>query len=463
MFDIPDSVTSIGNGAFSGCSSLTKVTIPDNVTSIGDSAFSGCSSLTNISVNENNQSYKSIDGNLYTKDGKTLIQYAIGKSATSFVIPDSVTSIGDGAFADCSSLTSVTIPDGVTSISSSAFSGCSSLTSITIPDSVTSIGSSAFYNCGNLKQLILFPSSPPTLGSNAIPATIQSIYVQQSYKAAYQTNWNGFGNKIVSDNIYLSFVRFNQKNKEYIDDVVRKDISGKQDKLSTAQLNAVNSGITSSKVSTYDGYATSKQDKLTTSQLNAVNSGITSSKVSTYDGYATSKQNKLSTTQLNAVNSGITSSKVSTYDGYSTSKQNKLTAGTNITLSGSTISAANPSANINVYRLEQSLSISPNVEATFSHLAYAMDRKKYHIDLYIDCSIGDSGSIMVSQIKIKRGTQILVDNACRSTLNAGGGVMCSLSYDNTSGDGTEKIYPSSYNYTSSSKTFRATLYIMEIN
>ena len=65
-----------------------------------------------------------------------------------------------------------------------------------------------------------------------------------------------------------------------------QDISGLQEKLTTEQLNAVNSGITEAKVSTYDGYATSKQDKLSTAQLGAVNSGITASKVGTYDGYA---------------------------------------------------------------------------------------------------------------------------------------------------------------------------------
>ena len=92
--------------------------------------FQGCSSLTSVTVDENNSKYKSIDDNLYSKDGTTLIQYAIGKTETSFTIPDSVTSIGDGAFFGCSGLTSVTIPNSVTSIENNAFSGCSSLTSI---------------------------------------------------------------------------------------------------------------------------------------------------------------------------------------------------------------------------------------------------------------------------------------------------------------------------------------------
>jgi hypothetical protein len=113
-FAIPSDVTSIGDGAFSGCSSLTRITIPNCATSIGDGAFSGCSSLTSINI------------------------------------PDSVTSIGNGAFFDCSSLTRITIPDSVTSIGDGAFSGCSSLTSITIPNSVTSIGDDAFSHCRSL-------------------------------------------------------------------------------------------------------------------------------------------------------------------------------------------------------------------------------------------------------------------------------------------------------------------------
>ena len=148
-----DSVTSIGDDAFYYCSSLTSITIPDSVTSIGEWAFCGCSSLTSIEVDTNNQYYKSIDGNLYTKDGKTLIQYAIGKQATSFTVPDSVTSIGESAFWDCTSLTSITIPDSVTSIGDYAFYGCSSLTSVIIPDSVTSIGEGAFTSCSSLTSI----------------------------------------------------------------------------------------------------------------------------------------------------------------------------------------------------------------------------------------------------------------------------------------------------------------------
>ena len=175
-------LTSIGDSAFRGCSSLTSVTISNSVTSINYAAFNGCSSLT---------------------------------SAT---IGNGVTSIGPAVLSWCSSLTSVTIGNSVTSISWDVFNNCSSLTSVTIPNSVTSIDSAAFKNCSRLKQLILFPSTPPTLGTDVIPNNVQSIYVQQSSKADYQaaTNWTAFASKIVSDNMYLSFVRFNQKNKEYI-------------------------------------------------------------------------------------------------------------------------------------------------------------------------------------------------------------------------------------------------------
>ena len=147
---IPDSVTSIGSSAFYNCGSLAGVTIGNGVTSIGDSAFWNCTSLTNISVDANNEYYSSLDGNLYDKNRTTLIQYAIDKTDTHFVIPSTVTSIGEMAFRCCDNLTGVTIPDSVTSIGNYAFAYCRSLTSVTIPDSVTSIGEGAFEICSSL-------------------------------------------------------------------------------------------------------------------------------------------------------------------------------------------------------------------------------------------------------------------------------------------------------------------------
>ena len=164
--EIPNSVTSIGSSAFSDCSSLESVTIGDSVTSIGPSEFWNCSSLTNIEVDQDNANYKSIDGNLYAKDGKILVQYATGKSDTTFIIPSSVTSIGYSAFRDCNSLTSIVIPDSVTSIGPSAFAGCSSLTSVTIGDSVTGIGYGVFSGCSSLTSIEI-PNSVTSIDPNA--------------------------------------------------------------------------------------------------------------------------------------------------------------------------------------------------------------------------------------------------------------------------------------------------------
>ena len=163
---IGNSVTNIGNSAFSGCTSLTDIAIPDSVTSIGYGVFSYCTSLTSIIVDENNTAYKSIDGNLYTKDGKTLIQYATGKTDESFSIPAEVDTVGDEAFYGCTSLTSVTIGNSVTSIGECAFSDCTSLTSVTIPDSITSIGEQAFRDCTSLTSVTI-PDSVTSIGDRA--------------------------------------------------------------------------------------------------------------------------------------------------------------------------------------------------------------------------------------------------------------------------------------------------------
>ena len=175
---IPDSVTSIGNEAFYRCGSLTSVTISDSVTSIGDYAFSDCSSLTSVTIPN---SVTSIGGGAFSGCS----------SLTSVTIPDSVTSIGGGAFSGCSSLTSVTIPDSVTSIGDFAFSGCSSLTSITIPDSVTSIGDYAFKSCGSLTSVTI-PNSVTSIGRETFFCcdSLTSITIPDSVTyIGYQAFW----------------------------------------------------------------------------------------------------------------------------------------------------------------------------------------------------------------------------------------------------------------------------------
>ncbi len=183
---IPNTVTSIGNSAFYGCSGLTSITIPNSVTSIGNSAFYGCSGLTSITIPN---SVTSIEGRAFYQC----------TSLTSVTIGSGVTSIGDNAFYGCSGLTSVTIPNSVTSIGYSAFSGCTGLTSINvangnsvydsrnncnaiietttnkliqgcnntiIPNTVTSIGNSAFSGCSGLTSVTI-PNSVTSIGNYA--------------------------------------------------------------------------------------------------------------------------------------------------------------------------------------------------------------------------------------------------------------------------------------------------------
>ena len=149
---IPNSVTTIGDYAFSGCSGLTSVTIPNSVTLIGGSAFEVCSGLTSLTI-----------PNSVTSIGNSAFSYCSG--LTSLTIPNSVTSIGGAAFDGCSGLTSVTIPNSVTSIEYSTFNECYSLTSVTIPNSVTSIGQFAFYRSG-LTSLTI-PNSVTSIGESA--------------------------------------------------------------------------------------------------------------------------------------------------------------------------------------------------------------------------------------------------------------------------------------------------------
>jgi len=181
---IPQSVTSIGSAAFFG-TALTSVTIPSGVTSIGARAFWGNESLTSISVESDNQNYASVDGVLYDKNKTTLIQYPAASSRSTYNILNTVTSIGERAFAGATELTSVTIPSSVTSIGSSAFRAATALTSIVIPQGVTSINPQTFAAATALTSVIIPDSvtiiddysfsGASSLSSITIPASVETI------------------------------------------------------------------------------------------------------------------------------------------------------------------------------------------------------------------------------------------------------------------------------------------------
>ena len=146
-FLLPDSITSLSSSIIGMCPSLTSVSIPDSVTNIDDSFSFGSGSLTTINVGYNNENYCSENGILFNKDKTKLILYPCGSNATSYVIPNTVTTIGNSAFHGAANLTSITIPNSVTSIGNNAFEGCLSLGAITLPESLVSIDYAAFSMC----------------------------------------------------------------------------------------------------------------------------------------------------------------------------------------------------------------------------------------------------------------------------------------------------------------------------
>ena len=200
---IPSSVTSIGDWAFSFCRSLSEIVIPSSVTSIGDRAFCGCSSLKYISIPKsviclNGNPFAKWNGKLeclspnfvfeddilFNKEKSRIISFR-NQNIKSYVIPSTVTSIGDHAFSWCRSLSEIVIPSSVTSIGKGVFSCCDSLSEIVIPSSVTSIGDSAFSCCDSLSEIVI-PFSVTSIGKDAfsccdslseivIPSSVTSI------------------------------------------------------------------------------------------------------------------------------------------------------------------------------------------------------------------------------------------------------------------------------------------------
>lgn len=176
---IGNDVITIGDYAFTSCSSLRSVQIPVGVSSIGNSAFYSCYSLNDVRLSNGVMSI----GNAAFYNCYSLIDVRL---------PNSVTSIGNNAFYNCYSLKNIIIPNGVTVIGSDSFVFCYSLTSVVLPGSVASIGSGAFKSCYALTVIISENIAPPTITSNATSLFYDinfqaKIYVPDASIDAYKT------------------------------------------------------------------------------------------------------------------------------------------------------------------------------------------------------------------------------------------------------------------------------------
>jgi len=180
--EIPPSVTTIGRYAFDNCISLTTISIPSSVISIGSLAFRGCTGL--IEIDSNNPNYSSLNGVIYNKDKTTLIQCPDTKTGK-FVIPSSVTSIGNSAFLDCKNLTFISIPSTVISINGGAFAHCYRLT---------------FLIASNPIPVNFLPFASVFDG---IHKTTCTLYVPIGSKSAYQAAplWKDFTNIIENQSL----------------------------------------------------------------------------------------------------------------------------------------------------------------------------------------------------------------------------------------------------------------------
>ncbi len=193
---IPNSVTCIGDNAFEYCNNLTSITIPSSVTSIGDDAFYNCGSLVNINVDSNNMFYSSDnEGVLFNKDKTILIKYPQGNTRKSYIIPNSVTNIGDDSFFCSNNLTSVTILDSVTTIGMNAFCDCESLKNVTIGNNLTSFGKYAFYNTAYYNDMVNWENNELYIGNYLID-------VNASLSGDYKIK---SGTTVIADDVFVDF------------------------------------------------------------------------------------------------------------------------------------------------------------------------------------------------------------------------------------------------------------------
>ncbi len=173
---LPEGLTSVGEWAFCSWNSITSVNIPTSLNNIGLYAFGGCESLESINVDEANPTYTSVDGVLFSKDMKTLVQYPDGKPDTEYTIPEGITTIANRSFASCQNLEILTIPQSVTVIKNQAFGYCEKLKNIILPEGITEICDYTFQGCTSLESLYI-PEGVTSFGYKAFDKCSKDLII----------------------------------------------------------------------------------------------------------------------------------------------------------------------------------------------------------------------------------------------------------------------------------------------
>ena len=163
--ELPQGVREIGSNAFAGCSALTTITLPASLETLR-AAFDGCSALAEIAVAPGNKNFRSVDGVLFSADGKTLLLYPTAKATTEYAIPDGTERIASSAFRDCASLTAIAFPASVRELGGETFFGCVALRTVALPDAVETIPASAFLGCSALSE-VKFPKQLKAIAPHA--------------------------------------------------------------------------------------------------------------------------------------------------------------------------------------------------------------------------------------------------------------------------------------------------------
>ena len=212
---LPDSVTTIGESAFYGCSALTSINIPDSVTTIGEYAFNQCSALTNAKLSNNQTNISSylffgcsnLTSVIIGINTKYIWYQSFNSSGLKSVeIPNSVLRIEEGAFSRCVNLASIKLSNSIIFIGYAGFSS-GNLSNIILPESLNSLGAKVFYNNKNLSVVRSLNATPPSIGSDCFLLTSPElkIYVPDESVEAYKTatNWSAYANKILPLSQYI--------------------------------------------------------------------------------------------------------------------------------------------------------------------------------------------------------------------------------------------------------------------